>query len=108
MENQAPYFLSVPNSNPVSLFSHYEIRSVREEMPRGAAKSYVAVIETAEQAAANADAISDIFYTLCGRFDPAKHPERFASVQTISSLVDLRTAHELLIAINGPIPEDQE
>jgi hypothetical protein len=108
MENQAPYFLSVPNSNPVSLFSHYELRSVREEMPRGAAKSYVAVIETAEQAAADADAISEIFYTLYGRFDPAKHPERFAGVQAIANLVELRVAHELLIAINGPIPEDQE
>lgn len=98
----APFFLSCPSANPHSLFAHYEICSCREEMQPGDDETHIVVIQTLDDMENDEMAVGDVFYTLYGRFDSAKHPDGFGGVEAIADRQDLQSVLDLLIAINGP------
>lgn len=108
MSDPAPFALSVPNSNPNSAFSHFEILSVREEQQPGDDESHVEVLATDDQVAFDEYAVGPIFYTVYGRYDAEKHPERFGGVIAFSDFSTLQAAKDFLVDLNGPLPENHE
>lgn len=82
--------LSVPNSNPASRFSRYEIIADDATIP-----------EATEDAV---QCTTVLMYTLIGCYGE----ERGTVSRAISRHRDLEYLKDLLIDINGPIPEDLE
>lgn len=108
MANQAPFFLSVPNSNPNSAFSHFELLSVREIQQPGFDDTEIEALQTQDAVDFDDYAVGPIFYTVYGRYDPEKHPEAFGGVIGFANFSTLDAAKKFLVELNGPLPENHE
>lgn len=75
--------LSAPNSNPKSAFSHFEIR---EHAPVAAG-------------------LDVSHFVLIGRYNPETEKP---GARTLYRSAELEEVKELLVEINGPIPEESE
>ena len=108
MPDPAPFFLSVPNSNPISAFSHFELASVREIQQPGFDDTEIEALHTQEDVDFDDYAVGPIFYTVYGRYDPEKHPENFGGVIGFANFSTLQAAKNFLAELNGPLPENHE
>ncbi len=79
MHDPAEYSLSVPNSNPNSLFSHFLLRSAPEEAARPG-------------------------YWLSVVREDGERP----LVRPLMFFDDLQEAKDFLVDLNGPLPENHE
>jgi len=101
--------LSVPNSNPNSAFSHFELRSVRKFLIPGTDVTEIAVVLTEDEATDEQLAVGPIFYTIYGRFNPDKRDDGCArAAQAIADFNFLEGAKQFLVDLNGPLPENHE
>lgn len=82
------HILSVPSSNPIGKFSQYQITIA------------------APEAGAGSDCV--ILYYLVGVYAEKSDEHGAAEICVITSSHDREKLKELLVAINGPIPEEAE
>ena len=107
--NPVPYAIKVANSNPGSHFSHFSIISVIEVVHPRFDEPYIETIENAEELEEHPYDHSEPFYILYGEYAGSfyPHPEH-GGAREIRRFPNLEDAKELLVELNGPIPEDQE
>lgn len=105
MGDPIPFLLVVPNTNSNSLFANFEIAAVYECAHPGREDTWIERADAEDWADVER---GPVFYTLYGRFDPAKNADQFAGAQAIANFKTLAGAKQLLVALNGPLSEDDD
>jgi hypothetical protein len=86
--SETPHILSAPSSNPIGAFSQYQITIA------------------APQEVAGSDCV--ILYHLVGIYAEKSDEHGAGEMCVITSSHDREKLKELLVAINGPIPEEAD